>query len=150
VALLASAVMLGPALAHAIELPTKMNLPRNEYFIVQQLYRGWDQFSLLLVVQLISLLAAAYLSRHERRVLIPASLAVLFLLGSQVPFWTYAHPADVATANWTMQPDNWITLRRQWEFSQAAGASLQLLSMICLIVAVVSRLPTRKRSYYYY
>jgi hypothetical protein len=50
VALLASALMLGPALAHAFELPAKIGLSREEYFIVQQIYRGWAGFSLVLVV----------------------------------------------------------------------------------------------------
>ena len=30
--------LLGPALAHAFELPAKIGLPREEYFIVQQIY----------------------------------------------------------------------------------------------------------------
>ena len=40
VALLASALVLGPALAHVLELPNKIGLPRDEYFIVQKTYRG--------------------------------------------------------------------------------------------------------------
>ncbi len=142
--------MLAPALAHIFELPTKMRLPRDEYFIVQHLYPAWDRLSLLLIAQVVSLLAAAYLSRLERRVLIPTILAILFIVSAQALFWAYTHPANVATANWTLQSDDWIKLRRQWEFSQAAGACLQLLAVACLIVAVVSRLPIRKRSYYYY
>ncbi len=48
-----------------------------------------------------------------------------------------------------MQPNQWERLRRQWEYSHLAGADLQLLAMASLIVAVVSRLPTRKRAYFY-
>jgi hypothetical protein len=40
VVLLASALVLGPALAHLLELPNKIGLPREEYFIVQKAYRG--------------------------------------------------------------------------------------------------------------
>lgn len=149
-ALLASAVLLGPALAHAFELPNKIRLPREEYFIVQQIYRGWDKFALVLAVQFISLLTAAYFARRQPRVLIPTLLAILFALGAQALFWAYTYPANVATANWTVQTDNWAKLRQLWEYSHAAGAGLQLLAMTCLIIAVVSRLPTRKRSYYYY
>jgi hypothetical protein len=50
VALLASALLLGPALAHTFELPTKITLPREEYFVVQQIYRGWAGFSVVLIV----------------------------------------------------------------------------------------------------
>ena len=150
VALLASALMLGPALAHTFELPNKIGLPRDEYFVVQQIYRGWNKLSLLLAVQFISLLATAFLARRERRVLVPTVLAILFVLGAQALFWTYTHPANVATANWTVQTDDWVGLRRVWEYSHLAGAGLQVLAMTCLIIAVVSRLPTRRRNYNYY
>jgi hypothetical protein len=100
VALLASALMLGPALAHAFELPAKIGLSREEYFVVQQIYRGWAGFA--------------------------------------------------ATANWTVQTDDWMRLRRMWEYSHLAGAGLQVLALACLIAAVMSRLPDRKRNYQTY
>jgi hypothetical protein len=150
VALLASTVMLGPALAHVFELPTKMGLSREQYFVVQQIYRGWDQLALLLVVQFVSLLAAAYLTRREPRVMVPTILAILFILGAQALFWAYTYPANVATMNWTVQTENWEKLRRQWEYSHLAGAGLQLLAVVSLVIAVLARLPSRKRSYHYY
>jgi hypothetical protein len=143
--------MLGPAVAHAFELPTRLNLPREEYFVVQQVYRGWSTFSIMLVaVQFISLLTTAFLVRHDRRVLIPTVLAILFVLVAQILFWTYTHPANVATANWTLQIDDWMRFRRTWEYAHLVRAGLQALAMTCLIVAVVSRLPTRRRGYHYY
>jgi len=142
--------MLGPALAHAFELPNKIVLPRDEYFIVQKIYRGWNSFSVLLVVQVISLVAAAFLVRRQPRVLIPTVLAIVFVAAAQVLFWSYTYPANVATANWTVQPDNWAMLRQHWEYSHAAGAGLQVVGLCCLIIAVVSRLPTRSRAYHYY
>ena len=142
--------MLGPALAHAFELPGKIMLPREEYFIVQQIYRGWNGFAVVLVVQLASLLTTAFLVRRQPRVLVPTVLALLFVLASQVLFWAYTYPANVATVNWTVQTANWARLRLQWEYSHAAGAGLQLLAMSCLIIAALSRLPSRQRSYNYY
>jgi hypothetical protein len=143
--------MLGPAVAHAFELPTRMSLPREEYYIVQQVYRGWSTFSIVLVVvQFISLLTTAFLVRHERRVLVPTILAIVLVLGAQVLFWTYTHPANIATANWTLQIDDWVRFRRSWEYAHLARAGLQALAMTCLVIAVVSRLPSRKRGYYYY
>lgn len=35
------ALALGPALAHLLELPNKINLGREDYLTVQQIYRGW-------------------------------------------------------------------------------------------------------------
>jgi hypothetical protein len=34
-------IVLAGGLAHLLELPAKMRLPRDEYAIVQQIYRGW-------------------------------------------------------------------------------------------------------------
>src|SRR5262249_46460259 len=138
VALLASTLVLGPALAHVFEMPAKMGLSREQYFVVQQIYRGWDKIGLLLFVQIAALGATAWLSRGEKRVLVPTLLAILFVLGAQAVFWTHTYPANVATMNWTVQPDNWEGLRRRWEYSHLAGAGLQFLSMVSLIVAVVS------------
>ena len=42
--LFTAAIALGPALAHLLELPAKIGLPREAYFTVQQIYRagpGW-------------------------------------------------------------------------------------------------------------
>jgi hypothetical protein len=100
------------------------------------------------VVQVIALLTAAFLARRERRVLVPTLLALFFVLGAQVLFWVYTYPANAVTANWTVQTDDWMRLRRMWEYSHLAG--LQVLALTCLIAAVMSRLPDRKRNYHTY
>ena len=38
--LLFAALALGPAMAHLLELPNKINLSREDYLTVQQNYRG--------------------------------------------------------------------------------------------------------------
>jgi MFS family permease len=139
IALLASALVLGPALAHVAELPNKIDLPREEYFIVQKLYRGWNQIAWLLGVQIVALLAAAILARAERRVMVLTLLALASVLAAQALFWTFTYPANVATANWTVQPDDWEKLRPQWEYSHAAGAALQVLGFALLVIAILSR-----------
>ena len=150
VALLASALLLGPALAHAFELPNKIGLPREEYFIVQTAYRGWNLLAWLLAVQVLALLAAIS-ARPERRVLVFTLLALACVLAAQGVFWTFTYPTNVATANWTIAPDNWAKLRLRWEFSHAAGAALQVLGLSLLFIAVLNRgRRYQMRSYYYY
>jgi hypothetical protein len=139
IALLASALVLSPALAHVAELPNKIDLPREEYFIVQKLYRGWDQIAWLLGVQIVALLTSAILARAERRVMVLTLLALGCVLAAQAVFWTFTYPANVATVNWTVSPDNWESLRLQWEFSHAAGAALQVVGFALLVVAILSR-----------
>jgi hypothetical protein len=139
IALLATALALGAALAHALELPNKINLPERQYFIIQQVYRGWNQLAYLLVIQLVSMLVSAGLSWHEPRVLWPTLAAVLFLLCAQAVFWTFTYPANVATDNWTTIPAEWESLRTRWEYSHALGAVFQFLAMSALIIAVLGR-----------
>ena len=139
VALLASLVMLGPALAHAFELANKIGLPRDQYFIVQQIYRGWDRFALVLLVQVVALAVAAWLTRRQRAVAVPTIVTLLCVAGAQALFWAYTFPANSATANWTLKTDDWETLRSHWEFSHLGGAVLQFIGVASLIVALVAR-----------
>jgi hypothetical protein len=139
VALLASALVLGPALAHLLELPNKIGRPREEYFIVQKAYRGWNQIAWVLGVQVVALAGVALLMRAERNVMVLALLALACVLAAQGVFWTFTYPANVATENWTVIPDNWDRLRLQWEYSHAAGALFQLLGFCLLVSAVLSR-----------
>jgi hypothetical protein len=64
--LLFAALALAPALAHLLELPNKIGLSRDNYLVVQQIYRGW---ALLGIVVLGALLSTLILSdaRHPGR-----------------------------------------------------------------------------------
>jgi hypothetical protein len=77
------------------------------------------------------------LARDDRRLRTCAVLALLCLVGAQALFWIFTYPANLATANWTMPPDNWETLRQRWEYSHAAGALLQLACMACLVLGAL-------------
>ncbi|MEZ5935366.1 MAG: DUF1772 domain-containing protein [Alphaproteobacteria bacterium] len=139
VALLATALALGAALAHALELPNKIGMTREHYFIVQRAYDGWNRIAYLLAVELAGMLAVIWLHRAEARVLWPAVAALGCLVAAQAIFWIWTFPANQATVNWTVQPENWATLRSQWEYSHLAGAAFQALAMTALIVAVMRR-----------
>lgn len=139
VALIATAMALGGALAHAFELPNKIGMTREAYFTVQQIYLGWNRLAFVLLAQLIGIVAVIVLYRREGQVLWPAALALACLLAAQAVFWIWTFPANVATSNWSTQPGNWETLRSQWEYSHLAGAALQTLAMVGLIVAVLRR-----------
>jgi hypothetical protein len=138
-AMIATALALGGALAHAFELPNKIGLPREAYFTVQRAYDGWNQFAYVLAAQLLSMIGVALLSRERPDVMWPVVVAILCLLAAQVVFWIFTYPANVATQNWTVAPDNWQELRRQWEYSHLAGAAFQLLCMSALIIAALRR-----------
>ena len=138
-ALLATAIALGGALAHAFEFPHKMAMSQEAYFITQQIYAGWNRLAFVLLFELLGTIAVIVLYRHTPAVMWPALAALTFFLASQVAFWIWTFPANVATNNWTEQPENWTQLRQQWEYSHFAGAAFQLLAMSALIVSLLRR-----------
>src|SRR5262245_21402541 len=139
VALLSTALALGGALAHLLELPNKIGLPRDDYFTVQHIYDGWNQLAYVLGFQFLSILASISLSRGSRRILWPVIIALAFLVAAQGVFWVFTYPANAATANWTEIPLDWEHWRRQWEYSHAVGAVFQLGSFCALAVAALAR-----------
>jgi hypothetical protein len=139
VALLSTTLALGGALAHLLALPNKIDLPRDQYFTVQQIYRGWWQLAYLLAIEFASMVGVIILSRQAAPVFWSAAAALACLIAAQIVFWACTYPANVATAGWTAIPPEWEMLRRQWEYSHAVGAALQMLSMCALIVAVLAR-----------
>ena len=135
--LLFCALALAPALAHLLELPSKIGLPRDEYFVVQQIYRGWWMLGIVVFGALLSTLALTIVVRKRPGELGPALTAFLCIVATQAIFWTFTFPANQQTANWTLLPDNWQELRMRWEYSHAASAMLNLVAMIAVIIAVL-------------
>ena len=138
-ALLCTVLALGGGLAHAYELPNKMPLPRDEYFVVQKAYQGWNRLAFVLLAQVVTMVALAVLARRDALVLWPTLGAIACLVAAQAVFWTYTFPANKATANWTTMPETWESLRRQWEYSHLAGAGFQLLAFGLLAYAALAR-----------
>lgn len=137
IALLFTALTLAPSLAHVLELTNKMSLSRENYLVVQQIYRGW---ALLGIVVFGALLANLWLTlkvRRQRRVFLLCLLALLGIAITQWIFWTWTYPANRATNNWTVLPDNWEALRYQWEYSHAASALCNLLAFMSLTLSVL-------------
>jgi hypothetical protein len=144
VAIVATALALGAALAHVYELPNKMDLSREDYFTVQQIYEGWNRLAYVLGVQVIGILWVLASHRRQPAIRWPVVVALCGFLAAQFVFWIWTFPANVATENWTQQPGNWEALRVQWEYSHLTGAVFQLLAMIGLIVALLRRHPSHR------
>ena len=138
VALLFTALALAPALAHLFELPNKIGLSKDDYLTVQQIYRGWALLGFVVAGALLSNLILAIRIRKKRKSFVWTLTAFLCIVGTQVVFWTFTYPANVATDNWTMLPANWQHLRSQWEYSHAASAVLNVIAFMALALSVVA------------
>jgi hypothetical protein len=123
------AVTTSAGLAHLFALPNKIGLPRESYLIVQQIYRGWAFLGVAFVGACATTSWLAVLARG-RRAFYPTLTAALSLAASLIVFFAFTYPANQQTANWTVLPEHWQELRRQWEYSHAAGAVLDLVALV--------------------
>lgn len=127
-----------PAAAHAMELPNKIHLDRQEYLVAQKLYRGWQFVAPVVILAL----ASTVLLFIQARAAGPAAGAVamvacLCVAATQVVFWVFTFPVNRATRNWTQAPPNWDALRRKWEYSHAASAVLNLVAFGAAVLAAL-------------
>src|SRR5688572_27717218 len=134
-ALVLTAVALVPAAAHVLELPNKLPLAREAYLTVQQVHRGWSRIGFVVVAATIATLWLAVVSDESSEV--PATIAFLAILMTQVVFWLYTFPVNRRTHNWTEAPENWEELRDRWEISHAASALLNFIAFVCVAVAIL-------------
>ena len=128
---------LGGSLAHLLELPNKIHLPREDYLTVQQIYRGWALLGIPVAGALISTLVLAVMVRKEPRVLLWTLIALACIVGTQIVFWAFTYPANQQTHNWTMLPPNWEELRQRWEYSHAVGAVLNVIAHSALVLSIL-------------
>jgi len=133
------ALGLAPGMAHALELPNKINLSAEEYLTVQQIYRGWALLGIVEVAALLATLALTLMTRKQKGVFAWSLLAFLCVTANLIIFFSFTFPVNQQTNNWTVLPDNWQALRNQWEYSHAVNAGLYLIALIALILSLLVR-----------
>jgi len=132
-----TAIAMAGGFAHVLELPRKIEMSREDYLTVQRIYRGWALLGIAVVGALLSSVLLA-LTVHEN----PAELyltvaAAGCIVVSLIVFFTFTFPANRRTANWTTLPENWVQLRRRWEYSHAVGAALYFLALSLLTLSLL-------------
>lgn len=135
--LLFTVLSLAPGFAHLLELPGKIHLAANEYFIVQQIYRGWALLGIALVLAMVSNLVLTIMTRNNRAFFLLNGIAFVCMLAGLIVFFVFTFPANQQTNNWTALPPNWEELRRQWEYSHAINAGLFFIAFIVLTISVL-------------
>jgi hypothetical protein len=140
-ALLFVALALVPAGAHLAALPGKIGLAKEPYFTVQAIYQGWALFGVAQAGAIVATAALAWFSRHETMPFMAALVACGVVVVTLVLFFGFVFPANQATQNWTVIPENWEALRAQWEYGHAVNAGLTLFAFIAAALAVVNGPP---------
>ncbi len=140
-ALVISALALVPSGAHLFALPNKIGLPPPEYLTVQGIYSGWAILGILWPAGAVLSAVLAVLVRRQDLPFRSATLAALCFVAMLAVFFIWTFPANRATDNWIALPENWETLRRQWEYSHAVNAALALLAFCLVTVSALSWRP---------
>ena len=119
-------------------MPAKLHLSAADYMTVQRIYAGWAWFGIVIFAALGMLSAhTAMVWRHPNARWM-SLLALLAMLATQVIFWSYTYPMNVVTRNWTLTPEAFDAVRRQWEVSHAVNAGLTLAALALIAGSVVS------------
>lgn len=136
-AIILGLLALVPGLAHLFELPNKIFLSESDYFIVQNIYRGWALFGTVLIANLLVNVALAVALRREQASLWLVLANLVCIVGSLAVFFIFTFPTNQATNNWTEIPANWQQLRWQWEMSHAANAAIGFIGFCSLTLSVL-------------
>jgi len=134
-ALALTALALVPSGAHLFELPSKIKLEAEPYFIIQNIYRGWSLFGIVLIGALIANLALALLLRGRGAPFALALFGSFCIALTLVIFFIWTYPANQATNNWTMIPNDWEQLRKRWEYSHAVNAVITFAAFCSVAVS---------------
>jgi hypothetical protein len=132
------ALCLVPAGAHFFELTNKMSLSPVAYMTVQKIYAGWSFFGVPIITALLLTSIHAFTMRNDRAAFLMSGTAALCLAATQVVFWMFTYPINVATDNWTVAPETFEAARRQWEYSHAVNAVLTFVAFVAIILSVLS------------
>jgi hypothetical protein len=154
------------SLAHALELPGKLRLPREAYMAVQPMYYPGFTIGGLVgefggMVSTLALLAATPSSGAGFWLILAALLA---LLAAHAVYWVLTHPVNrfwlrgerigrAGAGFFEFDPAgqrraaghprvNWRALRDRWEYSHVVRAVLTLVALILLAIAVTDRAET--------
>jgi hypothetical protein len=76
--------------------------------------------------------------RAERMAFLLSLTALLCLSATQVIFWTFTYPVNVATNNWTITPQDFEAVRQQWEYSHAVNAVLTFVALVTITLSALN------------
>lgn len=142
-AVLFAAISLSTLVGQFFEWPAKISLSKDEYKLAQQVYYdvSWIYFSEIAAFVLTLILLIIERKKKRTFVLLLISL-ILFVIGIAI-FFIFTLPPDIATSDWSIFPDNWESLRDEWEYSNVWRALVNLIGFSFLVLAIL-----KNRNYY--
>lgn len=137
ITILFAVITLSALIAHLLELPGKINLSKENYQLVQSIYQGWSWLGIFEIGAILFTMIWAIIDSRKKRILPFLLMALLCFIVSIAIFFVFTYPANKATINWTDLPDDWQVLQKNWEYSHAARAILNLIGFSFLIITLL-------------
>lgn len=148
ITLILSALVMGMAFCHALELPAKMQYSAAQYITIQNsLYVAFGPPNIGAVIEVAAPLMTIALAIlvHKRRPALQLTLVAiaLMLLAFPVIFFAFTEPANQIIRNATPEliPANWEQLRDQWEYSHLARFFCHLGAFSVLVLSILVETP---------
>ena len=137
VAMLLTAVAMTASWAHLLALPNKMTLSHDDYLTVQQIFRRWALLGFIVVGAFVATAMLTVLQRGAGTSFYLPLAATLYIVLSFAVFFLFTFPANEATQNWIVLPQQWQALRKHWEYSHATGAVLYFVALALLTLSIL-------------
>ena len=143
--LMLTALTVGMAFAHLLQMPAKLAYPGPQWLLLQQTLYG--NFRVLgTLIDAGAVICALALVVQVRQ---PARGWTLFgamcLLGAHVAWWIAVVPLNAQIAQYTAHtlPPDWTQLRLDWEYAHATRFALQAAALAALVLSVLVETPRR-------
>ena len=146
VAIMLTALSMGAALAHLLEMPAKLNVDGAMWLtLLQTLYPPafGTVGAACEVGAVVGVIALAFLVRRRRPAFGWTLLAAICLIATHAAFWIWVAPVNATMGPLTPEtlPPEWVRLRNQWEYTHAARAVLQIIALAALVLSILVETP---------
>lgn len=144
-----TALDLGMAFCHTLELPAKMNYDAALWTTVNQsLYQQFGSFPGVFseVGAILTVIVLTFLVRKRRPAFQFTLIGAIFLALALAIWFVFVAPMNAEFAQWRIDsiPENWTRVRSQWEYSHAARFVLQLIGFCALLLSVLVETPKNR------
>lgn len=135
------AIAMAATLGGALSLPAKLQLQPSDYVMAQRLDHSALLVGVLGGLALAASAAHSFLVRGNAAAFAWSVVAACGLAAAQVVFWSVAFPIIVATESWTVVPEDFESVRYQWEYALAVAGALSFGALLCLVRAIEASRP---------
>jgi hypothetical protein len=134
-----TALIMGSAFCHVLEMPIKLAMAGADYLVVQRIYGAFGPVGAVLEpAAILSSAALAFLVRR-RRSFVPALAGTLALVTALLVWAAVVSPVNPhwAAAGPDRVPLDFESLRARWEWGHVAHAALLFVAFLALVVSVL-------------